>query len=133
MPRVNQHSRWRIRCGTAIMLQDPPDRRSADTMAELEQLALQPDIPPARVLPRRPHHQGDQDILDRRPPGPVRGGPSSTHEVAMPTQGLVAGTVSRCCWRDRGAGNLAGGGGPVHPIGGRRLPISGGDPGEEEM
>jgi hypothetical protein len=78
---VPRQSRW-----DPVTLQDPPDRRSADTMAELEQLALQPDIPPARVLPRHPHHQGDQDILDRRPPGPVRVGPSSTHEAAMPTQ-----------------------------------------------
>jgi hypothetical protein len=34
---------------------DPPDRR-AHAMAELEQLTLDPHIPPARVLRRHPHH-----------------------------------------------------------------------------
>jgi hypothetical protein len=43
----------------AVALQDPPDRRSAHAVAELEQLALDPLVAPARVLPRHPHHQGD--------------------------------------------------------------------------
>jgi hypothetical protein len=49
----------------AVALQDPPDRRSAHAVAELEQLALDPLVAPARVLPRHPHHQGDQDVVDR--------------------------------------------------------------------
>ena len=70
--------RWR--------LQDPPDRRGADAVAELEQLALEPHVPPARVLPRHPHHQGGEDVVDRWPSGPVGVGPSSADEEAMPAQ-----------------------------------------------
>jgi hypothetical protein len=43
-------------------LQDPPDRRRADTMAEFEQLTLDSHIPPTRVLPRHPHHQGGEHV-----------------------------------------------------------------------
>jgi hypothetical protein len=35
-----------------VAFEDASDRRGADTMAELEQLALDPPIAPARVLPR---------------------------------------------------------------------------------
>ena len=59
-------------CGA---LQDPPDRRGADAVAELEQLALDPLVAPARVLPRHPHDQGGEDVVDRWPSGPVRVGP----------------------------------------------------------
>ncbi len=34
--------------------QDPADPRGADAMAEFEQLALDPAVSPARVLPRHP-------------------------------------------------------------------------------
>ena len=37
---VPQRSRW-----DPVALQDPPDRRGADAVAELEQLALDPHIP----------------------------------------------------------------------------------------
>src|SRR6476620_1120943 len=54
----------------AVALEDPPDRRGADTVAELEQLTLDPHVPPARVLPRHLHHQGCEHVVDRWPPGP---------------------------------------------------------------
>jgi hypothetical protein len=73
---VPDRCRW-----DAVALQDPPDGRGADTMAELEQLTLQPLVSLARGLPRHPHHQGDQDLVDRWPPGPARVGPSSAHEA----------------------------------------------------
>src|SRR6185503_11792840 len=73
-------------CGGAAY---PPDGRGADAMAELEQLALQPLVSPARVLPRHPHHQGGEDVVDRWPPGPGRVGPSAAHETTMPTQDRV--------------------------------------------
>ena len=72
-----------------MALEDPADRRGADAVAECEQLALDPHVPPARVLPRHPHHQGDQDIVGRWPSGPVRVGPSSADEAAMPAQDRV--------------------------------------------
>ena len=48
-------------------------------------------VSPARVLPRHPHHQGGQDVVDRWPSGPVRVGPSSADEAAMPAQDRVRG------------------------------------------
>jgi len=72
-----------------VALQDPPDRRGADAVAELEQLALQPLVSPSQVLPRHPHHQGGEHVVDRWPPDPVRVGPASTHEAAMPAQDRV--------------------------------------------
>jgi hypothetical protein len=72
-----------------VTLEDAPDRGGADAVAELEQLALEPHVPPARVLPRHPHHQGDQDLVDRWPPGSFGVGPSSADEAAMPAQDRV--------------------------------------------
>ena len=83
---VSQRRRW-----DAVALQDPPDRRGADAVAELEQLTLDPRVSPARVLPRHPHHQGGEDVVDRWPSGPVRVGPSSADEAAMPAQDRVRG------------------------------------------
>jgi hypothetical protein len=54
-----------------VVLQDPADRRGADTVAELEQLAADSLVAPARVLPRHPHDQGGEGVIDRWPPGPV--------------------------------------------------------------
>ena len=50
---VPHRRRW-----DAVALQDAPDGRGADAVAELEQLALDPQIPPARILSRHPHHHG---------------------------------------------------------------------------
>jgi hypothetical protein len=83
---VPDRCRW-----DAVALEDPPDRRGTDTVAELEQLAPEPHVPPPRVLPRHPHHQRDQHLVDRRPPGPVRVGPASANEAAMPAQERVRG------------------------------------------
>jgi len=49
----------------AVALQDPPDRRGAHAVAESEQLALESLVPPARVLPRHPHHDGGEHVVDR--------------------------------------------------------------------
>jgi hypothetical protein len=73
----------------AVAPKDPADRRGADAVAECEQLALDPQVPPARVLPCHPHHQGDEHVVDRWPSGPVRVGPSSADEAAMPAQDRV--------------------------------------------
>jgi hypothetical protein len=59
------HRCWR----DAATPQDPPDRRGADPVAELEQLALQPLVSPARVLPRHPQQQRGQHVIDRWPSG----------------------------------------------------------------
>jgi hypothetical protein len=81
---VPRRSRW-----DPVALQYPPDRRSADAVAESEQLAPDPHVPPARVLPRHPHHQGGDHVLDRRPTGRVGVCPSSANETAMPAQDRV--------------------------------------------
>jgi hypothetical protein len=81
---VPQRRRW-----DPVALKDPSDRRGADTVAELEQLALEPQVPPARVLPRHPHDQGGEHVVDRWPSGSVRVDPSSAHEAATPAQDRV--------------------------------------------
>ena len=100
--------RWR--------LQDPPDRRGADAVAELEQLALDPQVSPARVLPRHPHHQGGEDVVDRWPSGPVRVGPSSADEAAMPAQDRVRGDQAMATQRSGQPPDEGGEHGPVRPV-----------------
>jgi hypothetical protein len=65
-------------------------RRGADTVAEFEQLAPDPHVPPARVLPRHLHNQGYEDVLDRGRPARFGLGPSSADEAA-PAQDCVRG------------------------------------------
>jgi hypothetical protein len=81
---VPHGSRW-----DPVTLEDPPDRGRADAVAELEQLTLDPQVPPAWVLPRDPHHQGGEDVLDRRTTGLVRVSPSSAYQAAAPAQDRV--------------------------------------------
>jgi hypothetical protein len=76
------YRRWR----DAVAPKDPPDGRGAHVVAELEQFTLNPHVPPARVLPRHPHHQGGEHVVDRWPPGKVRVGPPSANEATMPTR-----------------------------------------------
>ena len=78
---VPRRRRW-----DPVALEDPPDRRGADAVAEFEQLALDPPVSPARVLPRHPYDQRGEDVVDRWPSGPVRVGPPLAHEVAVPAQ-----------------------------------------------
>jgi hypothetical protein len=44
---------------------------------------------PARVLPRHPHHQGGEQVVDRWPSGPMGVRPSSADEATMPAQDRV--------------------------------------------
>ena len=100
----------------AVALQDPPDRRGADAVAELEQLALDPHVSPARVLPRHPHHQGGEDVVDRWPSGPVRVGPSSADEAAMPAQDRVRGDQAMATQCSGQPPDEGGEHGPVRPV-----------------
>ena len=108
---VPQRRRW-----DAVALEDPPDRRGADAVAELEQLALDPHVPPARVLPRHPHHQGGEDVVDRWPSGPVRVGPSSADEAAMPAQDRVRGDQAMATQCSGQPPDERGEHGPVRPV-----------------
>ena len=74
-----------------VALQDPPDRRGAYAVAESEQFSPEPHVSPPRVLPRHPHYQGGEGVVDWWPSGPVRVGPSSADEAAMPPQDRVGG------------------------------------------
>src|SRR3954462_9568687 len=71
--------------------EDAPNRRGADAVTKLDQLALDPRVAPERVLPRHPHHQGGEDVVDGWPSGPVGVGPSSANEAAMPAQDRARG------------------------------------------
>jgi len=74
-----------------VALRDPTDRRGTDAVAEIEQLAPQPQVSPARVLPRHPQDQGGEGVVDRWSSGPVGVGPSSADEAAVPAQDRVRG------------------------------------------
>src|SRR6476620_8836694 len=73
----------------AVALEDPPDRRGTDPMAELEQLALDPLVSPGRVVRRHPHDQRREPVVDRWPSGKIRVGPPAAYEAAMPAQDRV--------------------------------------------
>ncbi len=72
-----------------VALEDSADRRGADAVAELEQLALDPLVSPVRVLRRHPYDQCGEHGADRWTTGPVRVGPSSAYEAPMPAQDRV--------------------------------------------
>jgi len=55
-------------------------------MVELEQLALDPAIIPSSGSPGPALHQCGDDVVDRWSSGPVRAGPPSPNEAAMPAQ-----------------------------------------------
>ena len=99
-----------------VALQDPADCRGADAVAEFEQLALDPHVSPARVLPRHPHYQGGEDVVDRWPSGPVRVGPPSAHEAAMPAQDRVRGDQAMAAQRAGQPPDEGGEHGPVRPV-----------------
>jgi hypothetical protein len=99
-----------------VTLQDPPDCRGADAVAELEQLAPNPHVPPARVLPRHAHHQDDQSVVDRWPSGLVRVCPSSADETAMPAQNRVQGDQAVAPQCPRQPPHECGEHGPVRPV-----------------
>ena len=86
-------------------------------VTELEQVALQSHVPPARVLPRHPHHQRGKDVVDRRLSGRVRIGPSSADEAAMPAEDRVRGDqamAAQCSGQPPDEGGEHGPVGPVH-------------------
>jgi Pvc16 N-terminal domain len=65
-----------------------------DTVAELEQLALDPRVSPARVLRRHPYDQRRDDVVDRRAAGSVRIGLPVAHEMAVQRR-IVPGMTRR--------------------------------------
>jgi hypothetical protein len=67
--------------------QDPPHRRRRHPHTELAALPHDPYVSPARILPRHPHHQLD-DIVIQSAPAPSRGRirPATSHQFAMPAQ-----------------------------------------------
>jgi hypothetical protein len=66
------------------------DRGCADPVAELEQFALDPLVPPAAVLGGEPLDQRGDPGADRRPSHP-RADPLSCHQAAMPPQDGAGG------------------------------------------
>ena len=99
-----------------VALEDSPDRRGADAVAEFEQLALDPAVSPARVLPRHPHHQRGDDVVDRWATGPVRIGPPSAHELTMPAQDRARGDQAMATQRSGQPPDEGGEDRPVPPV-----------------
>jgi hypothetical protein len=82
-------SRWRR--WDPVALEDPPDRRGTDAVAEVEQFALHCSVPPARVLRRHTYDQRHDHVVARWPSGPLRVGPPLAYELAVPAQDGVRG------------------------------------------
>ena len=88
------------RCAVAVpgifqRLQDPADRGRADPVAEFQQFALDPLVPPAVVLGGKPFDQRGDLGADRRPSCPVGVGPLASNQTAVPAQD-GPGVTSRC-------------------------------------
>jgi len=109
MPGCAGTSARSCRCAVAVpgdlqRLQDPADRGRADPVAEFQQLALDPLVPPAVVLGGEPFDQRGDLGADRRPSCPVGVGPLASDQAAVPPQ------------------DSAGGDQPVHPQPSRQEP-----------
>src|SRR2546430_15689744 len=66
---------------------EAPDRAGRDTQAELEQLAGDPRVAPARVLAREAQHELAHTPIDgRTAPTSLRLRPFATHKLPMPAQ-----------------------------------------------
>jgi len=88
---------------------DPADRGGADPVAELEQLALDPQVSPAVVPGSEPPDERGDLGADRRASRPVRIGPFPGDQAAVPPQ--------HCAGRDQ----------PVHPQSSRQELDEGGE------
>jgi hypothetical protein len=66
--------------------EDAADGALPDLMAEVEQFALDPPVPPSWVLSGQPDHQLTQLVRDRRTPGRVRVRPALADQLSVPGQ-----------------------------------------------
>jgi hypothetical protein len=108
---VPRRRRW-----DPAVLEDPADGRSADSVAELEQLALDPAVAPSRILPRHPLHQRSDDVVDRRASGSVRVGPLLAHQAAVPAQDRARGDQAMATQARRQSPDEGGLHRPVRPV-----------------
>ena len=68
-------------------VQDVPDGGGADLVAEVGELAVDPPVPPRRILSGQAHDQGAQASGDGRSTGPDGlGGPAAGDQLAVPAQ-----------------------------------------------
>jgi hypothetical protein len=76
-----------FRCwGDSQGFEDSADRGRADPVAQFEQFALDPLVPPAVILGGEPLDERDDLDAGRRPSGPVRVGPLLSDQAAVPPQ-----------------------------------------------
>src|SRR6266511_2751485 len=69
------------------LLQNRPDRARRQLDPEPNQLALDPPVTPARILPRQPHHERTHLGTRRWASGtPMRIGPAARNQLPVPTQ-----------------------------------------------
>jgi len=108
-----------FRCrGDLQRLEDPADGGRADPVAELEQLALDPHVPPAVVLGGEPLDQRGDLGADRRPSRPVRARPPAGAQAAVPAQDCTGGdqpVQTHRCWQEPDQRGEDGAVGPVEP------------------
>ena len=71
----------------SVGVQDPCDGRAADAVAHVLQCALNPCVPPGRILRRHPNHQRSEMCLQaRRMAAAGTIGPFARHQLAVPSQ-----------------------------------------------
>src|ERR1700749_3369861 len=93
----------RLGAGDLQGFEDPADGGCADPVAELEQLALDPLVPPAVVLGGEPLDQRGDLAAARRPSRPVRVRPPAVAQAAVPAQDRAGGdqlVPPRPCWQE---------------------------------
>ena len=71
---------------------------------------------PAGVLSRHPYHQGGEGLVDRWASGPVRVGPLSAHEAAVPAQNGSRSNKAVAAQLRRQPSDEGGEDGPVRPV-----------------
>jgi len=97
-------------------LQDPADRRCADPMAELEQLALDSLVSPAVVLGGDPLDERGDLGADWRPSRPVGVGPLAGDQAAVPPQDGARGDQPVRSQRSREQPDQRGEDRPLGPV-----------------
>jgi hypothetical protein len=108
---VPERRRW-----NPVALEDPTDRRGADSMTEFEQFALHSPVTPSRVLRRHLHDQCRDGVVDRRASGLVRVHPLVVYQAAMPAQNRVRGDQAMAAQRSGQPLDERGEHSPVRPL-----------------
>jgi hypothetical protein len=107
----SQRRRW-----NPPLLEDPADRGRANTVAELEQFALDALVAPGLVLFGHPFDQSGDRLVDRWATGAVRVGPPLGDQPTVPPQDRGRGHQAMPAQRRGEASDQGGEQGSVGPV-----------------